>query len=431
MLHLFTFNIRKLNISGCILGLMFFFSSLLVFQIPFHSMTYFIVLEVIFCGYMFLWKKSLYFSDMLLTLFMFEIVCSAFLSFFYSTIPLSYRKTALYMTALILPSYFVVMYLNQLITEKPDCVYVLKWAIKAMCVAQIGWSLIQFVCYRVGIDLNKVVFEDLLHMLENASSGKIAPSGFAWHPAILAPVVVLTFYLFDNIWIKMAAVFVALTCKNATALLGVMLCIAIEVFYIVKSRKIKINKFLFKILLVLGMIAIAGGIKLGIFQQIFDKILFIFQRIAGTVQDDSAMGHKRYFTALPRVWGVSSVSQILFGYGTGCSGYAIDRIFQQFTLLGLGNWAVESDIMNILYSWGIFGFVLYYSMLLYIMLKGGSINRKYTCACLIITLQGITYNIQYEGMMLIMMTLYICVKRKIDIFEATKDWEEKQCVDLA
>ena len=178
-------------------------------------------------------------------------------------------------------------------------------------------------------------------------------------------------------------------------------------------KKIKRRTFITDLAIIL--VCLFVGIGSGFASVAIQKIITIYGRITGSVYDQSAIGHKRYYSALLLVFNNSSPVQIFFGYGAGCSGYPIDVLYAQFP--HLKNWSVESDFMNILYSWGISGFVAYYSMLLSIMFRGWKIDKRYTYLVLIVTLQGITYNVQFEWVQLIMIYFYCCTRLGIDFFD--------------
>lgn len=103
----------------------------------------------------------------------------------------------------------------------------------------------------------------------------------------------------------------------------------------------------------------------------------------------------------------------LFGYGYGCSGYIFSVLDNR---INIGNWAVESDIMDKLYSLGIVGFVLYYTFLSKILIWGYKIDKKYTIVTLAIIIQGFGYNVQWDYIFLIELVFYICIKNKISFF---------------
>ena len=83
-------------------------------------------------------------------------------------------------------------------------------------------------------------------------------------------------------------------------------------------------------------------------------------------KDSSTSAHLVYYLIYPRIVSESSISQILFGYGYNCSGFIFSVIDNRYNL---GNWSVESEIMDRLYSLGIVGFLLYVSVSLYCYIK--------------------------------------------------------------
>ena len=68
-------------------------------------------------------------------------------------------------------------------------------------------------------------------------------------------------------------------------------------------------------------------------------------------------------------------------------------------------------------STGIVGFVLYYSWIIRIIVKGFKINWKYSACIIIILIQGITYEIQMDWVLIFEMFMTIAIKNKIDIFK--------------
>lgn len=403
---------RKYKTKELLVTLIFFFSSLVLFQIPFHSMTFFMVFEIIFVIYMLARRKKLYKVSPWISLIFLELVISAVFSFL-GPLPRSYRKTAIYMTALTLPTYFVIMYLQKMTKENIKWAYIIKRAIRAMCMVQVSYCCIQFIAYRFGVDLNKLIFVDLLHVMEKASTSKLSPTGFAWHPAVLAPMLILSYFLMEKpIW-RVLTIFVAFVCNNATSLIGIMMCIAFTFFHTIVINK-RFKKRTVLIIVSVIVVGVIVGTQTGFINEALEKLATIYGRITGSVYDQSAIGHKRYYTALPLVMKNSSFTQILFGYGAGCSGYPIDVLYAQYP--DASNWSVECDFMNILYSWGITGFILYYGMLFSIMIKGWKVDKRYTYFALVVTLQGITYNVQFEWMQLIMMYLYFCIHKGINFF---------------
>ncbi len=412
-------KIGEKKLLRIVVSLMFFFSSLLVFQIPFHGITFFIMFELLFCMIMFC-KTGLFPKVRpLFWVIIIELLTSATFSFF-GELPDAHRKAAVYLTALTLPSFFTASYLEKLIKKDINWVNVVVGSLRAMCVFQMVWCLLQFVCYRIGIDLNKLLFSDLLHLVENASSMKGVVSGFSWHQSSLAPILVVSLFMFNSIWAKLIIIFIATVAGNSTVLIGTGLYFCIMLFdYMIVRHKVRRKTLIIIVFIIFSGLVV--GFELGLVNKVIEEIVFIFNRVTGNVHDDSAIGHMRYFWAFPQVMDISTTSQKLFGYGSGCSGYPINVLFNQFPHLEFQNWSVECDIMNTIYSWGIVGFVLYYALLLFNIIKGATINKNYAYLVFIIVIEGITYNVQYDWMILLMCFIYICIKNRIDFFEMMKE----------
>lgn len=400
---------KKISVSEIIVFMIFFFSSFSLLQINYRSITYFVLFEVLFIIYMIIMKRKIFKIPILLLLLMIEILVSATFAL-HSTIPNSYKSTAIYMTLLLIPSFFVIMYLRKLILKRKKYISLIRHALKLICGLQIVWAILQYLFFLDNINLNKIVFENILHLNLNITN---SICGFSWHPGTLAPIIVLSYFLYKNLLFRILIIFVSLICNNATAFIGGLFCLLISFFEFLKEKKIKREKII-KIS-VIFIILLGIGFYFNVFSFGIEKIERIIGRITGSVYDQSAIGHIRYYTSLANVIKISSPAQILFGYGTGCSGYPIDQLYDQYSFLN--NWAVESDFMNILYSWGIVGFILVYILIGIIIVKGYKIDKRYSYVTLIITLEGITYNVLYDWVLLLFMLFFICIKKEIDFWE--------------
>lgn len=411
---------NRLLIIKIVLFFMLFFSSMIVVQ--YHGYTLFFILQLIFCVVMLFVTKSVVLIDNFFINSIYGMLFVSTLSACLSNIAATSKKNAVYFIIILIPMYFVVSYLNSCVLRNREIFDLIKKAIQLMCLAQLVWCLLQFLLYRIaGIDLNEVLFVKTFHCVEVASLyrlNKFVPSGISWHPAILAPIFVLSYCMFDNIGIKILILVDSIICDNSTALIGVIICFA---FDIIKNcikflRKKEISRKAVLAVVAVFIIFCFLVIKSDIVEVALGKMIYTYQRIAGIVDDGgSSLAHKRYFTAYPQVIKISSIPQILVGYGENCSGYPFQILFNQY--VDVASWAVESDVMNILYSRGIIGFVLYYAFLFFIGIKGSRINYKYLLFIVAVTFEGITYNVQYEWVFLLEMILLISVINQHDFFD--------------
>ncbi len=412
------------DVKTILIYFMIFVSSMMLLR--YDMFTLFFFLQICFILYMFcLTKKIVFVNSFIINILFIELIISNFLSIFFGNLPLSYKKGALATCILIFPIYFVVSYLKILFARKKQILVLIRSGIRCFCVVQIFWALIQYIGFRFfDIDINQVIFSDILNLVDIASSaginGKKVPSGLCWHPSLLAPMVVLTYCFFDNKIIKGLAFVCAILSNNSTALIGAAMCVLWDVFlYLIqcfKTHEKGIPKKHF--IMIIGLIVLVVGVFAftDIGNRLIEKFIYILHRITGQVNDGgSANAHIRYYTALPQVVAVSSLPQILFGYGLGCSGYLYTMLFNQY--VGLKSWTVESDIVDILISRGVFGFTIFYSLILMAAFKGYKINKKYFILFITIALEGITYNVQFEWVFLLELILFMAIEMKYDIFE--------------
>lgn len=382
----------------------------------------FLILQIFFCLIMLCYyKKIVFHKDHLVNVIFIFMFITMFVAIV-NNVQLSYVKAAIYATITMIPLYFSTSYLRTYLSNRANKWHVIRNAVKLMCLVQMIWFLFQFFAYRLfEVDLNQVVFVDSLHLLEKASFFKggevFMPTGLCWHPIIMAPILVLAYYIFSGIFIKLLVIFEALASGNSTVLIAVIVCIVLDlvcrVFRSIHRGKVKA----FYIYFLLGVLVVGCFVLFftPIGELLLSKISFVANRITGTgVVDGSTAAHIRYYTAYPDVLKISSVSQIFCGYGESCSGYPFGALFQQYTYLG--NWAVESDIMNTLISRGIIGFILFYLLLVKIAVKGKRIDYRYTCFIITIIISGITYNVQFMWVLLVEFLLLISIEQNVNFF---------------
>lgn len=409
------------------------FSTFMLVQ--FKIVDLFWVMQVLFCmAYIVLTKnKKIVIDKWILVLYVVWGLSTFFCLF--SSIPLSYKKSSIIGIVQLIPIFLsVVVYSRHVVSE--SFVESIKKAIIISCIIQLIWCLIQFLLYKCfSIDLNQVVFRDILHMVENPSQYKLGnyhPSGLCWHSAFMAPIVIIAFVFSENYIVKILAIIDAVICNNATAMIGIGVCLIMSIgfyaFYFLKEKTKKIKKRTIFGIIAIVVIFILVLFNTEIFSIVIEKIVNIYERATGISRDGSSVAHIRYYLAYPKVVDDENIIQFLFGYGTSNSGYPISKLFGQYA--DLKSWAVESDIMNQLYSSGIFGFLIFYGLLLYIAIRGLKIDKRYFILMISLILAGITYNIQFHWVIFIEFLMYFCVRRRINIFQiATRVYVEQSLHD--
>lgn len=385
----------------------------------------FMLMQILFCGLMLLYKKQvILFEHKMINLLFIAVGLSA-VSACIGDLPYSYKKAAVVMTIFLIPLYFSLSYLYDLLKKDKNVLKVIINGFKIMCIIQLLWIPLQFVLYRFAdIDINKIIFVDTFHFVDNATfirDWRFYPSGLTWHSAVLAPMFVLAIVLFKNPFIRALVIFDAIICGNSTSLIGVCICIALMVFFYLKRNiiRVRFTKAQLICLAVLGVVAVAVLAKVGILTMVWERIMYLYMRLFGEEQDASTAAHFSYFTDYFKVLPNSSPFQIIFGYGYGCSGYPISMMYDRYT--ELGNWAVECDLVNIAMSRGVFGFLTHYVLLGYVCIKGMKIDYRYPAVMIPIIIQGIGYNVQWDYVLFLEILMFLTIKLGINFFESVAE----------
>ena len=420
-------NVFKLK-YGILIYIMVFFSSLVVFQ--YNGRSWFLYLQIIFCMVMALSTKKVILLPYPLINFIFlELILSAF-SGLVSNMAESYKKAAVVMALFMVPMYFMVSYCYILIKKNPKVLTIIVKAFKAMCLLQLIWIPLQYIMYHiVGIDINNLIFVETLHIIEKATfirSWVYFPSGITYHSAVLAPLFVIALFLFKSLPVRLLIIVDSVICGNSTSIVGVFFTVILMfVFGLIdrhknKPKRIKFKTIIMGILLFIVFIYLFYQLK----DIIGDRIQYLWQRLFGEETDESTLAHFQYFSDYFSILKNSSLFQILFGCGEGCSGYYISLFYNRYT--GLGNWSIECDIINILVNRGIIGFLLYYGFLFYIMFKGWKKDRRYFIVMSAILIEGFGYNVQWDYTLFIELIFYFTLKLDMNFFEAdtvlTSNW---------
>ncbi|MEO1768386.1 O-antigen ligase family protein [Candidatus Enterococcus ferrettii] len=414
-------KVRTLNFNWLI-WLMIVSSSMIVIQ--FSGRTLFLFLQIIFCLVVAIGTSKIAFFRFkeINLIFIFMLVTA--LSAWIGDLPDSYKKAALVVTVYMIPMYFSAAYVYMLMKRDNKMLSVIVRAIKLMCLIQIVWVLIQYVLHTFfGIDINQILFTDVFRFVENASFYRnwvYYPSGLTWHSAVLAPAFVLAIVLFDSLPIRFLALVAVFLCGNSTAVVGAVIAILLLIIYEIGQRKVTFKFRVSTIISIFGLL-IVGGIVLyqfNIFEIASDRIVHLWVRLMDPQSDSSTSAHLGYYSDYLKVLNESPMFQALFGYGEGTSGYPITVMYNRYTTLG--NWSVESDIINLLISRGIVGFVLFYYFIFYIALKGMKIDFRYFVVVVSIFVQGFGYNVQWDYVFFLEILMFCSIKLNLNFFESYK-----------
>ena len=387
-------QLRKINKSvGYILAMMVLVSPMLVLQIKGKEL--FLILQIVFIIAMcFKYKKIVLIKSPLVVGIFIELFISGFLAGL-SSMPENYKKTAINLAIMLIPLYFVMCCIKKLLKSGTNVIEIVVRTLKLAVIVELIWIALQLLFYRsAGIDINKMIFVDTLHLVENA------------------PLFVIGYLFFDNMIIRILIVLESFFCGNSTTLLGVCLC-ALLLFLrnIYFTKKIKKKKIIGIGCIIVIFIAALCLTDIG--EKLLQIVANLWIRLFGTEKDASTAAHFGYYSDYIKIIKISSVLQFIFGYGYGCSGYTITSLYGRYA--DGGTWAIESDYVDILVSRGIVGFLGYYMFLLYILIKGEKIDSRYFI--LVILFQGFGYNIQFDYLFFIELFMFLCIKMNINIFD--------------
>lgn len=411
---------NNISVTSITILLLFSFSSLDLFQ--HDGKTFFFYVELIFLICFILFKKR-----GRINLLKDPLIIAIFLEFFLSGVlaqlqgmNATYKKTALVMPILVLPIYFLAGSFEYLIHHKIETINWIKKGLRIACVIQFVFIPIQFALYRIwNIDINELLFVDKLGMVPSASFIRDwvwYPSGLTNHSAIVAPLMIIGFVLFENMYFRLLIIMDSLLCGSSSAIVGVFVTLVL-LFWgkLINNRNSRMKRKVLVSVMVIILFLLVILLTTNALDIITNKVGYIINRLFGDSKDSSTNAHLLYYFKYPSIFRENSLPQNLFGYGYGCSGYIFSMLDNR---TNIGNWAVETDIMDRIYSLGIVGFILYYSFLSKILVRGYRIDKKYTVVIIALIIQGFGYNIQWDYIFLIELIFYICINNNISFFDS-------------
>lgn len=283
------------------------------------------------------------------------------------------------------------------------------------CYIQLFWCYIQLVFfYLFNTDINNLIFNKILHMVSLESSMEnsgFVCTGFHWHPANLIPTLLWLCIFSKKIYIKFAVLVIIIACDNTTILIGVLLYFAFTVLSFLKDifQRNKVSKkiIIFAVILA-GFVAIFLEPVIEYSAFLLNGILTRFKdAIDSNIIDNSSRTHFLYYFNLPFILKTEKLVNVIFGYGIDCSGFIYSKLFSQYNNL---TWILESDPVNIILSQGIAGFGVLYSILIRNIAMLRKTNTRYFIFCSILLIMGVTYNVQYNWIILLELMLWADMK---------------------
>ena len=286
-------------------------------------------------------------------------------------------------------------------------------------IIQMIWGYAQILCDAIGIDLNTIVFRDTLHMVKEIATqyqfGQLKVSGLCWNAGNFAPLITFGFIYTKNCYLKLAFFLLGFLSGSRTLMMGLLVCVAVELITMGKFKP-TLSK---KKVVFLG-VAITGVVIA--FVTNIDSILKKVVEIADLLDiknrvktEGSANTHLYYLTSIPAITMKNDLLSNLFGYGPGCSGYPQSVLMNFYP--ELDKWSIECDYVNQLWSYGYIGFAIYYYWYIKNTLRTFKLDAKYVALFITFLFEGLLYNITFNWVQFLLISIFIMSKEKIDIFK--------------
>lgn len=286
------------------------------------------------------------------------------------------------------------------------------------------WGFIQFALFSLArFDINDFLFNKILLIRENASTfntslNTMCITGLNWHPAQLVPVIVLSYFLFDNILIKCFLFFLAFISTSTTCIVAITLCFVVDLIKSWKKLRCVRAKDFFVVMILTSIVLLIFVLKVNIISYFINHVMRVINRINSAFTNininNSTMLHLRYYTAYPLILSKYSLMDALFGVGFECSGYPFTELFGQYA--SLKSWHVESDLINFLVGRGIIWSISHYVLLCVIFIKGRRISPKYAMMILVLICCGILYNNNFLWVEFLIYIIFIAISNNHNIF---------------
>ena len=286
-------------------------------------------------------------------------------------------------------------------------------------IVQMVWGYTQIVFDAIGQDLNTIVFRDVFHMMGEYATqyqfGRLKVSGLCWNAGNFAPLITFGYIYTKNSYLKVAFFVLGFLSGSRTLMMGLLASTAIE---LIATRKIKTTVSKKKVV----FLAVTVTVIVIAFVTNIDSILKKVIEIAGLLDiknrvrtEGSANTHLYYLTSIPAITMKNDFISNLFGYGPGCSGYAQSELMNFYP--ELDKWSIECDYVNQLWSYGYIGFAIYYYWYIKNTLSTFKLDTKYVALFITFLFEGLLYNITFNWVQFLLISIFIMSKEKIDIFK--------------
>lgn len=335
-------------------------------------------------------------------------------------------------TGFVQTCFLIVVYIFFLQREK---VQYLAYYIKGVYISsiiQMIWGYAQILFDAIRQDLNTIVFRDTLHMVKEIATqyqfGRLKVSGLCWNAGNFAPLITFGYIYTKNRYLKVAFFMLGFLSGSRTLMMGLLVSAAIELMVTGKFKTTVSQKKIVFSVAAITVIVIAFVTNIDTILKKVVEIMDLLDIMNRVKTEGSANTHLYYLTSVPAITMKNDFISNLFGYGPGCSGYAQSELMNFYA--DSDKWSIECDYVNQLWSYGYVGFVVYYYWYLKNLVKTIKLDKKYFVLFTVFLFEGLLYNITFNWVLFLIISVFLLAKSKINIFKfdnAMLGWRYKKC----
>lgn len=347
------------------------------------------------------------------------VIATWLISYLICAIRMPAKWTSGIVTSFVQLCFLIIVYIFFSQKEKVQYLAYYVKGVYISSIVQMVWGYTQIVFDAIGQDLNTIVFRDVFHMMGEYATqyqfGRLKVSGLCWNAGNFAPLITFGYIYTKNSYLKVAFFVLGFLSRSRTLMMGLLVSTAIE---LIATRKIKTAVSKKKIV----FLAVAVTVIVIVFVTNIDSILKKVMEIADLLDiknrvrtEGSANTHLYYLTSIPAITMKNDLLSNLFGYGPGCSGYPQSVLMNFYP--ELDKWSIECDYVNQLWSYGYIGFAIYYYWYIKNALSTFKLDKKYVTLFITFLFEGIMYNITFNWVQFLLISIFVMSKEKIDIFK--------------
>lgn len=286
-------------------------------------------------------------------------------------------------------------------------------------IIQMVWGYAQIMFDAVGLDLNTIVFRDIFHMMGEYATqyqfGRLKVSGLCWNAGNFAPLITFGYIYTKSSYLKVAFFLLGFLSGSRTLMMGLLVCAAVELITAGKFKTTVTKKKVVFLGVAITVIVIAFVTNMNTILKKVVEITDLLDIKNRVKTEGSANTHLYYLTSVPAITMKNDFISNLFGYGPGCSGFPQSELMNFYA--DSDKWSIECDYVNQLWSYGYIGFVVYYYWYFKNFMRTIQLDKKYAVLFIAFLFEGLLYNITFNWMLFLIISIFLLAKSKINIFE--------------